>query len=189
MTTKATKPKPPSNPPKRAVEAQRAKPKQKSKKPAPSEKRSPSKQRRTFARLAVVQGLYQMEVAGSGMPIIQAAFVDGHLPEVEAVTPDADKDLFNGILVGVVEQQGYVDTHIAKRLAKGWKLERLDAVARAILRAGACELLKYRDKPPAPIISDYVEIAKSFFEGGVEPGFVNAALDSIAKSLKTGDLD
>ena len=62
----------------------------------------------------------------------------------------------------------------------GWRLERLDATLRAILRAGAYELTERPDVPVEVAIDEYVELAKSFFEGP-EPGFVNAALDAIAR--------
>ena len=52
-------------------------------------------------------------------------------------------------------------------------MERIDAVARAILRSGAAELEQRTDIPVAVVIDEYVEIAKAFFDGP-EPGFVNA---------------
>jgi N utilization substance protein B len=79
-----------------------------------------------------------------------------------------------------------LDRAIARHLSKGWRLERIDAVARAILRAGAAELEQQRDTPTAVVIDEYVEIAKSFFEGP-EPGFINAALDAAARDLRSGE--
>ncbi|MGH6971079.1 MAG: transcription antitermination factor NusB, partial [Caulobacteraceae bacterium] len=76
--------------------------------------------------------------------------------------------------------QDAIDRAIARRLAKGWRLGRIDATARSILRAGAYELMQRSDVPAEVAIDEYVEIAKSFFEGP-EPGFVNAALDAIAR--------
>ena len=70
---------------------------------------------------------------------------------------------------------------IVRRLAKGWKLARLDATVRAILRAGAFELMRLPEAPTEVVINEYVEIAKAFFEGP-EPGFVNGALDGIARN-------
>ena len=73
---------------------------------------------------------------------------------------------------------------IARRLASGWRLERLDATARGILRAGAYELAHRTDVPTEVVIDEYVELAKSFFEGP-EPGFVNGALDAVAQDVRT----
>ena len=91
----------------------------------------------------------------------------------------ADEDYFALLVRGAVEHQARVDKAIRKRLADGWKLERIDATLRAILRAGAFELVG-GDAPTEVVIDEYVEIAKSFFDGP-EPGFVNGALDGIAR--------
>ena len=80
----------------------------------------------------------------------------------------------------MVAEQKRVDAAIVKRLAENWRLERLDATVRAILRAGAFELAHRPDVPTEVVIDEYVEIAKSFFEGP-EPGFVNGALDGITR--------
>ncbi len=93
---------------------------------------------------------------------------------------EADEAFFAELVRGVVEDQTAVDRSVAKRLATGWRLERIDATLRAILRAGAYELSRRPDVPTEVAIDEYVEIAKSFFEGP-EPGFVNAALDGIAR--------
>ena len=77
-----------------------------------------------------------------------------------------------------------MDQAIAKRLAANWRLERIDATLRAILRAGGYELVYRPDVPTEVVIDEYVEIAKSFFEGP-EPGFVNAALDGIARDHRS----
>jgi len=91
----------------------------------------------------------------------------------------ADEVFFAEIVRGIVAEQGGVDRAIARRLATGWKLDRIDATLRATLRAGVYELMHRPDVPTEVVIDEYVEIAKSFFEGP-EPGFVNGALDAIA---------
>jgi N utilization substance protein B len=83
----------------------------------------------------------------------------------------------------VAADQAQVDAAIRKRLASNWRLDRLDATARAILRAGAYELIAHVEIPHEVVIDEYVEVAKSFFEGQ-EPGFVNAALDAIAADAR-----
>jgi N utilization substance protein B len=59
-------------------------------------------------------------------------------------------------------------------------LARVDSVLRAILRAAGLELVARRDVPAKVVIDEYVGIANDFFSGD-EPGFVNAALDTMAK--------
>ncbi len=134
-----------------------------------------------MARLSAVQALYQMEVSGVGVEAVVREFADHRFEtdmEGERLAP-ADIDYFGVIVRGVVADQAHVDRAVVKRLAKDWKLERLDATLRAILRAGAFELIAC-DAPTEVVIDEYVELAKSFFEGP-EAGFVNAALDAIAR--------
>jgi transcription antitermination protein NusB len=143
---------------------------------------------RRAARLAAVQALYQMEVSGATTADVLEEFRAGKLPrESEGAYASADGDaaLFKVLVEAAVERQATLDRAIARHLNKGWRLERLDAVARAILRAGAAELEQRRDIPIAVVIDEYVEIAHAFFEGP-EPGFVNATLDACAKDLRQG---
>ncbi len=142
------------------------------------------RQARSVARLAAVQALYQMEVSGIGSEAVIREFVDHRFEgdiEGEALAP-ADQAYFTTIVRGAVDHQLEIDQAIVKRLAEGWRLERLDATLRAILRAGAFELA-HADAPTEVVINEYVEVAKSFFEGP-EPGFVNGALDAIARDVR-----
>ena len=95
----------------------------------------------------------------------------------------ADEAFFAELVRGVVEHQRGIDPAIARRLAQGWRLDRLDATVRAILRAGAFELSHRPDVPVEVVINEYVDLARSFFEGP-EPGFVNAALDGLARDVR-----
>ena len=143
---------------------------------------APGRQARSVARLAAVQALYQMEVSGVGSDAVVREFIDHRFDsdlEGERLAP-ADEAYFRDIVRGVVERQSSIDTAIVRRLAENWRLERIDATLRAILRAGAFELIVRDDAPIEVVIDEYVEIAKSFFNGP-EPGFVNGALDAIAR--------
>ena len=59
---------------------------------------------------------------------------------------------------------------------------------RATLRAGVCELLTRPEIDGPVIINEYVEIAKSFFDGS-EPKITNGVLDKLAKVLRGGDAE
>ena len=100
------------------------------------------------------------------------------------VLAEADEPLFAEIVRGVVAEQATVDRAVALRLAKSWKLSRLDATARAILRAGAWELMRRPDIPTEVVIDEYVELARAFFEDAAEPGFINAALDAVSRDVR-----
>jgi N utilization substance protein B len=140
---------------------------------------------RTVARLAAVQALYQLEMTGAGVEAVIREFTDHRFDRdlEDEILAQADEPFFSDLTRGAVSAQAEVDKAIVARLAKDWKLERLDATARAILRAGAWELLHRPDVPLEVAIDEYVEIAKSFFEGP-EPGFINGALDGIARDAK-----
>jgi N utilization substance protein B len=143
------------------------------------------RQARSVARLAAVQALYQMEVSSAGAETVIREFSEHRFDrDTDDMTLAAADEAFFGDLVrGVVGQQSEVDAAIAKRLAVGWRLERIDATVRAILRAGAYELAHRADVPTEVVIDEYVELAKSFFEGP-EPGFVNGALDAVAQDVR-----
>lgn len=144
---------------------------------------------RRAARMAAVQALYQMEIAGASTAEVAADFDAGKLPRMEeapCLESEGDMVLFKTLTENAVDRQRTIDRAIARHLNKGWKLERLDAVARAILRSGAVELEQRKDIPTAVVIDEYVEIAKAFFDGP-EPGFINATLDACAKDLRPAE--
>jgi N utilization substance protein B len=137
------------------------------------------------ARLAAVQALYQMEVSSVGAEAVIREFSDHRFDrDLEGLTlAGADEAFFADLVRGVVASQREVDSAVARRLAQNWKLERIDATVRAILRAGAFELTHRPDVPTEVVIDEYVDLAKSFFDGP-EPGFVNGALDGVARDVR-----
>ena len=145
---------------------------------------------RSAARLAAVQALYQMESAGQGVEAIIREFKDfrlGGVLEGEKLHA-ADAAFFTDILRGAVETQGRLDPYLTRQLAEGWRLSRLDATVRAILRAGLYELIRRPDVPYKVVISEYLDVARAFFDGGDEPGFINAVLDAAAKEARSDEV-
>jgi transcription antitermination protein NusB len=141
--------------------------------------------RRAGARLAAVQALYQMEQTGQSARSVIADFMEDRLGLNEEGEPveEADPDLFKSIVDGVVERQEAVDAAIMKRLAEGWKIERLDATSRAILRGGVYELIADISLPSQIILDEYVSLAHAFFEGS-EPKFINGLLDAVSRDIR-----
>lgn len=141
--------------------------------------------KRGAARLAAVQALYQMDVSGSGLLETTAEYESFRLgKEVDgALYREADPQWFRAILSGVVENQKQVDPVIHDSLTQDWPLSRLDSTLRAILRAGVYELMKRGDVPVAVVVSEYVDIAKAFYEED-EPKLVNAVLDRVARRVR-----
>src|SRR5215208_1543164 len=145
---------------------------------------------RSAARLAAVQALYQMDVSGKG--VIDAfaefeAFWIGREVEGVAFQP-SDTEFFRNVLSGVVDNQRAIDVKVDAALASGWPLTRIEAVLRAILRAGAYELMFRRDVPARVIITEYLDVAHGFYNED-EPGLVNAVLDAIAREAREGELE
>ncbi|MGN6464683.1 MAG: transcription antitermination factor NusB [Rhizobiaceae bacterium] len=141
--------------------------------------------KRGTARLAAVQALYQMDIVGTGLLEIAAEYEAYRLgKEVDGdVYREADAQWFRAILSGVVEHQKEIDPVIRQSLLDDWPLSRLDSTLRAILRAGVYELSRRPDVPVAVIVSEYVDIAKAFYEED-EPKLVNAVLDRVARNVR-----
>lgn len=144
---------------------------------------------RSRARLAAVQALYQMDMAGTDLNEVIDEFKTLRLcqdAEDDAVA-GADAEHFTQVLNGVVRRQRELDPLIDQQLATGWRLVRVDAILRAILRAGGFELLERADIPARVVISEYIDVARAFFEAD-EPRVVNGVLDQMARKLRQGEL-
>ena len=158
------------------------------KEPAPKEERKAN--RRGAARLAAVQALYQMDIAATGLNEILAEFESHWIGrEVEgAQYLPAEAAFFRDIVSGVVREQRSLDPLIDKVLAGGWPLKRIEAILRAVLRAGAYELACRPDVPARVVMSEYVDVAHAFVDDD-ETGMVNAVLDQLAHQLRGAELD
>ena len=144
---------------------------------------NPNSDARRAARLGAVQALYQMEMNGSGAEEVAQEFADHRFQDLP-VPPDAE--FFAAIVNGVPQHQVEIDRAIAASLSQSWKLERVDSILRAILRCGVFELIGRRDVPAKVVIDEYVAVAGAFF-GADEPGFVNGALDTIARRKRAAE--
>jgi len=140
---------------------------------------------RGAARLAAVQALYQMDIAGTGINDILAEFEShwmGQEVEGNQYLP-AEAAFFREVVGGVVREQRNLDPLIDAALAQSWPLKRIEAILRAVLRAGAFELGHRRDVPARVVVSEYVDVANAFVERE-ETGMVNAVLDALARGLR-----
>jgi transcription antitermination protein NusB len=138
---------------------------------------NPDGNSRSAARMAAVQALYQMELTGAGAQEVAEEFI-AHRFEEFSDNPDAD--FFSSIVTGVPRHQVEIDRTIAACLSENWTLARVDSILRAILRAAVFELVDRHDVPAKVVIDEYVGLARAFFAGD-EPGFVNGALDTMAR--------
>jgi len=143
---------------------------------------------RRASRLAAVQAIYQMELTGIDVEAVCREFIEHRFGREIETNPagSADEQFFVAIVRGVPQHQVEIDRSIAKCLASDWRLDRVDSILRAILRAGAFELIARRDVPAKAVIDEYLEISHAFFSGD-EPGFVNAVLDKLAHAKRAAE--
>jgi transcription antitermination protein NusB len=144
--------------------------------------------KRGAARLAAVQALYQMDLAGTGLNEILAEFEKHWLgSEVEgAQYRPAEAAYFRDIVGGVVREQTRLDPQIDAALARGWPLRRIETILRAVLRAGAYELACRSDVPARVVMAEYVDVAAAFVDQE-ETGMVNAVLNQLAHQLRAAE--
>ncbi|MEL7048122.1 MAG: transcription antitermination factor NusB [Pseudomonadota bacterium] len=143
---------------------------------------------RTAARMASVQALYQMDMAGTDVSEVVEEFTSKAMPRTESNEPIAksDKVFFAELVRGVVRRQRDLDPPIDKALAVGWRLVRVDSILRAILRSGAFELLERHDIPGRVVINEYINVAHAFFDED-EPRVVNGVLDRLAHEYRAAE--
>lgn len=140
---------------------------------------------RSAARLAAVQALYQKEMEGTSLPVLLHEFHEHRLgATIDDVTyAAAEHSFFDDIVSGVDARAAEIDELISAKLSQDWTLERLDRPMRQILRAGVYELIARIDVPTATVISEYVDVAKAFYDKR-EAGFVNGLLDAVARAAR-----
>ncbi|HVY12687.1 MAG TPA: transcription antitermination factor NusB [Alphaproteobacteria bacterium] len=142
-----------------------------------------SSAQKSAARLAAVQALYQIELTSAPPEKVVRDFLAGKMPVDAEVPLNAfDRELFGFIVHATWEQGDNIDTVLSASLDEKWPLDRLEKILRALLRAGAAEILTTQADAPI-VINDYINIAHAFFSGK-EPGLVNAVLDRVAKQVR-----
>ena len=156
---------------------------------------------RSAARLAAVQALYQMELAGTPLAVTIEEFTvfrlnrpPGEEPregtdasdEADATLAEADRTYFSELLRGAVRRQREIDPLVDRTLATGWRLVRIDSTLRAIFRAAVFELMERVDVPARVIINEYINVAHAFFSDE-NPKVVNGVLDHLARELRPAE--
>lgn len=132
------------------------------------------------ARSWVLQLLYGWEVSGSDLGLTDYA--------ERALARRRVRDRYRPYIQRLVEvldgRVGEVD-RVLRDVMPNWRLERLSAVDRNILRIGAAELLFFDDVPGKVAITEGITLAEKY--GGQEsPRFVNGVLDAVWKEAGSG---
>jgi N utilization substance protein B len=130
---------------------------------------------RRKARELAMQMLFQWELGGHSPEHVVSSFLHAQRidPEVEAFA----RSLFEG----TVSEVEALD-HRVREQAEHWRLERMAAVDRNLLRVALYELLHFPETPPAVVINEALEIARRF-SGKDSVEFINGVLDAIRKTL------
>lgn len=164
-------------------------------------KRAPGVARRSAARLAAVQAMYEIDMVGApATPVLReflerrwsdASPIDHDDPEVGADVaislPKPEHRFLKRLVTGVTDDVANLDAVIAPWLNSPWVVAQLDTLVRAILRAGTFELLHCPKIRARTIISEYVGLSHAFFSEN-EPALVNAVLDGLAGQYRQNEL-
>ncbi len=157
--------------------------------PQPSDKSKPrGPSRRRLARVAAVQALYQIDLNGDPVERVVREFAQHRLgQDIDGLVLDADANFFAELVRGVSARLPELDGLIAESLSTGREAQRMEHVLKAILRAGAFELVGRPDIPVRVAIKEYVDIAADFF-AQAEAALANGVLDRIAHRARAVEL-
>jgi N utilization substance protein B len=129
------------------------------------------------AREAALQALYFSEVGGGTPAEALAAVFAEHRPDV----PGGLQAFAATLVAGAAADRASLDGLIASHSAH-WRVERLSIVDKLIMRLAIWELQHVPDTPPAVVLSEALELARTFStEEAVK--FVNGVLDAVRRSL------
>lgn len=139
--------------------------------------------RRHRAREAALQILYQWEVGRNDVESAIETFFDVQWPEASPMSPP-QRAFASGLARGTVAHLGTIDPLIAATAAR-WRPERMAVVDRLILRMAVAELVGDERTPPAVVMNEALELARTFgSEDSVK--FINGVLDGICRKIAIG---
>jgi N utilization substance protein B len=141
------------------------------------------------ARLAAVQALYEMEIAGASFDSVLMDYLHDRWTGLPGHKPggEIDRKKFGDIVKGVTVGKARYDTMIASALDKDRKIGGLDVLFVSILRAGIHELFAETKVPARVVMTEYVGIARSFYSEN-EPALINGVLNRIAQVVRGEEL-
>jgi len=138
------------------------------------------KDRRHRAREAALQILYHWEIGGTDVGAAARTFFEQQWADAEAPA-DALRTFASDLSRDTVARLAEIDALIAGT-AERWRPERMAVIDRLILRMAVCEMLRDTETPPAVVINESLELARTFStEDAVK--FINGMLDGIRKKL------
>lgn len=136
---------------------------------------------RRKARECALQMLFQWDLGKDPPDTVERLF----WANTGWIEDEALRRFANELFHGTVEAAGEIDPMIASH-AENWRMERMPAVDRNILRLGIYEMTHYSETPSAVVINEALEIAHRF-SGNESVQFINGVLDSIRKKIETSN--
>jgi N utilization substance protein B len=141
---------------------------------------------RFASRQVALQALYALDLARAGgrggephgAPVLEDVFA---AVAENFGLPEGARAFAKELVCGVVERQAELDALIARH-ARNWRLDRMAAVDRNVLRLASWELL-YTDTPASVVIDQAIELARRFGDEP-SPAFVNGVLDAVSRSVE-----
>jgi N utilization substance protein B len=138
------------------------------------------KDHRHRAREAALQILYQSEVGGGDIERAAETFFALQWPDAEPPA-DALREFASALAKETTARLAAIDSLIAETALR-WRPERMAVLDRLILRMAICEMLRDPAMPPAVVINEALELARTFStEESVK--FINGMLDAIRKRI------
>jgi transcription antitermination protein NusB len=134
---------------------------------------------RRKSRELALQMLYQADVGEQQPGEVRNTFWKGR-GEVEREVQGFAEDIFRVAQDRTAEIDKLIQSH-----AENWRIDRMAAVDRNVLRAAVAELLGFPQTPRAVVINEAIEIARKF-SSPESAQFINGVLDSIGKELEAG---
>jgi transcription antitermination protein NusB len=132
------------------------------------------------AREAALQILYFWEVGGADPEDAIAAFFADH----GAAASETVRAFAIELVRGTTSEVTRLDARIREH-SEHWRIERLAVIDRLILRMAVWELLHQPDTPPAVVLNEALELARTFSTDD-SVRFVNGVLDAIRKGMEAG---
>lgn len=137
------------------------------------------------SRHRAVQILYQCDIRGIAPEEAVRNYYGGLYTEEAEETPGRDR-FMEELVDGTFDRRPAIDAQIEQH-SEHWRVERMPAVDRNILRLAVFELMQ--GKLPAPVVIDEaLELARRF-SGQESVAFMNGVLDAIRKKLPANPPD
>ncbi len=132
---------------------------------------------RRKSRELALQMLFQADMGAQRPEEVQRTFWSERAEQVDSGARGFAEDLFR-----VATERASEINLLIERHAEHWRMDRMAAVDRNILRAGVAEFLGYPQTPRPVVINEALEIARKF-SSPESVQFINGVLDSVAKEL------